>query len=498
MKIRPLSTPTLLLVVLLSTAAPAEEITLSGGLARLEPWLGTWQIEATWAGGATLWSQAEYRPMLDGAFIDSVVSVRDNGGELYQRYRSILAAGDSGDHVAAHTFSREGYKVGDFALQGNGVGMVMTTGWTYGGSNIKERLEQTDADTWHWQVWVAAEGSEAWEQIMDGEWHRVEAEPIVLPGSGELHESLAVLQPFLGGWEARTSRRDGSAGWSRNEARVGLAGRFLDVDAWELRLGADSYRRTTTVFFPESEAGAAGCVSFLSDGTLIYSPVTISAETGGAVLERLIPSGVLGERELRQVIRLSSSEVFQLQLASRLPGEEEWRQGRLIRFQRQGPADGVTAYPIDERFVGAAGEPRSFTKDVAIEAPVDTVWAAWTTAQGWAAVYGPPSRADIELAIGGRYEWLFDGSIGGNGCQVLSYLPKRMISFSWNAPPSQPETRLQRTWVVVELEPISAQRTQLRLSHLGFGDGPAWDTTYAYFDNAWDRVLAGMQSALGR
>ena len=40
--------------------------------------------------------------------------------------------------------------------------------------------------------------------------------------------------------------------------------------------------------------------------------------------------------------------------------------------------------------------------------------------------------------------------------------------------------------------------TRVRLTHLGFGEGPGWDETYAYFDSAWSRVLDGMRSALAR
>jgi hypothetical protein len=36
----------------------------------------------------------------------------------------------------------------------------------------------------------------------------------------------------------------------------------------------------------------------------------------------------------------------------------------------------------------------------------------------------------------------------------------------------------------------------MRLTHLGFGQGADWDTTFAYFDNAWGRVLPMMKQAL--
>lgn len=155
------------------------------------------------------------------------------------------------------------------------------------------------------------------------------------------------------------------------------------------------------------------------------------------------------------------------------------------------------ARQIDGGLFPTQGSPvRSFTKEVVIRAPAEAVYAAWTDEAAWSRVYDPPSKANIELVIGGRYEWLFDGTIGSNGCQVLSYVPNRMLSFSWNAPPDQPESRALRTWVVVETERQDAGTTLVRVTHLGFGDGENWDETYAYFEAAWDRVLARFRDSL--
>jgi uncharacterized protein YndB with AHSA1/START domain len=159
--------------------------------------------------------------------------------------------------------------------------------------------------------------------------------------------------------------------------------------------------------------------------------------------------------------------------------------------------EGPVSRPIDpDRFVASGPHVRSFAKEVEVAASPATVWSAWATPRGWNRVYPPPALAHIDLVVGGRYEWLFDGKIGSNGCQVLGYVPDRMIQFSWNAPPSQAENREKRTWVVVECLPQGEGATRLRLKHLGFGTGTAWDETYAYFDAAWDSVLARFQEVL--
>lgn len=154
------------------------------------------------------------------------------------------------------------------------------------------------------------------------------------------------------------------------------------------------------------------------------------------------------------------------------------------------------ARPIDTSLFDARGRDlRSFTKQVEVAASAAQAYALWADGAAWAKLMGPPRAASIDLEIGGRYEWLFDGKIGSNGCQVLSYIPDRMISFSWNAPPGQ-AARERRAWVVVETEALAPERTRVRITHLGFGQGPDWDETYAYFDAAWDRVLSLMKSGL--
>jgi hypothetical protein len=68
-----------------------------------------------------------------------------------------------------------------------------------------------------------------------------------------------------------------------------------------------------------------------------------------------------------------------------------------------------------------------------------------------------------------------------------------MLSFDWNAPPSLPEVRQQRTFVVVRLAEIDRGSTRVSLHHTGWGDGGEWDKTFVYFDRAWGNVLANLK-----
>jgi uncharacterized protein YndB with AHSA1/START domain/uncharacterized protein YciI len=141
---------------------------------------------------------------------------------------------------------------------------------------------------------------------------------------------------------------------------------------------------------------------------------------------------------------------------------------------------------------------RQIRKEVVVDAPRDSVWTAWTTPDGIATFSAP--EANIELRVGGRYEWLFlpdtepAGSRGGEGCRILSYLPKEMLSFTWNAPPKFPEARRYRTRVVLQFADAGPGQTRVTLTHLGWGEDKMWDPVYDYFDAAWSSVLTNLQS----
>ena len=135
-----------------------------------------------------------------------------------------------------------------------------------------------------------------------------------------------------------------------------------------------------------------------------------------------------------------------------------------------------------------------------VEASLDHVWEAWTTDEGVRTFFAPDSS--IELRIGGNYELYFDpdapeGSRGSEGMKVQSYIPERMLAFDWNHPPSMPELRNIKTWVVVEFREMDDELCEVTLTHLGFGeDSVQWDEAYAYFRNAWSLVLARFERSV--
>jgi uncharacterized protein YndB with AHSA1/START domain len=139
-----------------------------------------------------------------------------------------------------------------------------------------------------------------------------------------------------------------------------------------------------------------------------------------------------------------------------------------------------------------AASERALVKEVVIKANLDEAWRSWTTREGITAFLAP--EADIDARVGGAFHVYFDpyaapGFKGADDMRYMALQPPRMLSFDWNAPPSLPQARQQRTFVVLRFEPLGDRQTRVRLTHLGWGDGGEWDRAFAYFDKAWDTVF---------
>lgn len=144
----------------------------------------------------------------------------------------------------------------------------------------------------------------------------------------------------------------------------------------------------------------------------------------------------------------------------------------------------------------ATGAERALDKEAVVKATPEQLWAAWTTREGIRSFFAPD--AVVEARVGGAFHIHMDpggepGMKGADDMRFMALQPPRMLSFDWNAPPSLPQARAQRTFVVVRFVPLDAGRTRVTLHHVGWGDGGEWDKAYAYFDRAWSGVLANLQ-----
>ena len=310
---------------------------------------------------------------------------------------------------------------------------------------------------------------------------------------------LGMLAPYIGDWEVSGAWADGTALWARNEYRVLMGGAYVDVLTWAKDGAGDPYLRYYTVFAWDEAAGGLVSHGFQTDGVASTNPM--SRADDGAVLAEW---GAYPAR-IRQRVGPVEGDAYPWRVWM-IAGEgaepsmmidAEWV--RQEAAMGQGGAPPAGPYAIDPGlFVGTGEVCRSFSVDGVIDAPAARVFSLLTTEDGLREVYGIDSR--VELRVGGPYEWYFlgdnpYGTKGGEGNQVLAWVPDETLVVSWNAPPEQPESRAKRTWVVMTLGGNDDSGTSITITHAGFGNGDHWDETKAYFEAAWPRVIAALKAA---
>ncbi|MEZ5358008.1 MAG: SRPBCC domain-containing protein [Candidatus Zixiibacteriota bacterium] len=142
---------------------------------------------------------------------------------------------------------------------------------------------------------------------------------------------------------------------------------------------------------------------------------------------------------------------------------------------------------------------RMLVKEAVVAASIDDAWHAWTTTEGLNSFFS--ELAYVELRVGGPFEIYFSDEIpygqrGSEHCKILSFLPKKMLSFEWNAPPSFNELRFIHTRVVLMFDELDDGKVKVTLSQLGWGTGENWDGVYNYFDKAWSYVMSNFEKSL--
>jgi uncharacterized protein YndB with AHSA1/START domain len=130
---------------------------------------------------------------------------------------------------------------------------------------------------------------------------------------------------------------------------------------------------------------------------------------------------------------------------------------------------------------------RTLCHEAVLPSSADAIWPLLSTTGGLSSWVAPV--AAIDLRVGGIWEVSYraDGRLGDAHNirnRVLSYLPGRMLSVIVDqAPLGFPQPELVRTvWTVIEIEPLSATQSRVRVSMLGYGTGADYDQLYALFD----------------
>lgn len=146
--------------------------------------------------------------------------------------------------------------------------------------------------------------------------------------------------------------------------------------------------------------------------------------------------------------------------------------------------------------ITSKADERAIDEKITVKANVDDVWKAWTTTEGVKTFFAPD--ANVQLRVDGPFEIYMNpfaesGMKGADGMRIIAFQDKKMLIFTWNAPPSLPEARKQRTVVIVRFISRGDVLTDVTLHHIGWGEGGEWDKAYDYFVRAWPSVLKNLK-----
>ncbi len=134
-----------------------------------------------------------------------------------------------------------------------------------------------------------------------------------------------------------------------------------------------------------------------------------------------------------------------------------------------------------------------------INAPVEAVWAAFTTNEGqesWNVAH-----ADIDLKVNGLMRTHYDrnGKIGDPQTienTILCFEPNRMLAIHVKNPPVNfPfKNAIQKMWTVIYLEEAGASRTTLKIAGNGYGHDEESEKLRKFFEKGNDFTLKKLQT----
>jgi uncharacterized protein YndB with AHSA1/START domain len=136
-------------------------------------------------------------------------------------------------------------------------------------------------------------------------------------------------------------------------------------------------------------------------------------------------------------------------------------------------------------------------------APVEKVWDALVDPEQVGTWFA--ARANVVPQRGGAYELFWQPDTPENqstiGCRITAIAPSRYLAFTWRGPDelsaimNEGDPPPPPTHVTVSLTPASTG-TNLRVRHVGFGDGEDWSQAVAWHERAWAACLSNLEALL--
>ena len=139
-----------------------------------------------------------------------------------------------------------------------------------------------------------------------------------------------------------------------------------------------------------------------------------------------------------------------------------------------------------------------------VDAPVDAVWAAYTTAEGWRGWAAPAAQVDLRPGGTIRTHYGPDAKIGDPGTIVLhivNYVPQRILTLRAEQQDNWPEAMKRdadHLMNVIVFDAVSDRRPRISSYGVGYGAAPEYDEMLGFFSNAnrglYEKLIAHLKA----
>lgn len=139
-------------------------------------------------------------------------------------------------------------------------------------------------------------------------------------------------------------------------------------------------------------------------------------------------------------------------------------------------------------------------QEVSFEAPVEDVWRAYTTAEGWTAWASP--KAEIDLRVGGTIRTSYQGEIGGsntNTLHIVNYVPEKLLTLRAELSSNWPEIMQEdadRLSNVILFDETGVGVTRIQSFGIGYTDAPEYDQLMGFFIKANEGLYQNLRAYL--
>lgn len=309
----------------------------------------------------------------------------------------------------------------------------------------------------------------------------------------------------------------------RGEAALELATRFVGgewVHDMEFPSGAAFHAENTMQFGPGENSilanGAAGIVD--GDGKETSSQLWIDPATENLMYQTLHDDGTVARGTIHLhdentllwdwVETTASNKVSSYDITTEFDGDDRYimkvypkgKVGEIdvqeIVFDRQ--ELNTTVYS-EEDLAGPESDRSILRHQALIEAPVEILWHMISTQRGTQKWMAPMTQVDFRL--GGTIKTTYDpkSGIGGPGTivhTILSYEPMRSVAMQFKAPDNAPKAKIaESTWWIIRLDPRGADKTEVTVSMIGFGESEEWEHSRKLFDQGNNLTLLQLKNA---